>query len=83
MESHSIHLFVVVDIQCSYSYSIMSWTKQSAATGLGGLTPREAARGVFQLDCFQNMDNPLADSDPTLGPLIKEVSVDFISFKFL
>ena len=85
MESHSIHLFVVVDIQCSYSNSIMSWTKQSAAAGLGGvgLIPREAARGAFQLDSFQNMGDPLADPDPTLGPLIKEVSVDFISFKFL
>ena len=61
----------------------MSWAKQSAAAGLGGLIPREAARGAFQLDCFQNMDNPLADPDPTLGPLIKEVSFDFISFEFL
>ena len=84
MKSHSIHSFVVVDIQCSYSNLIMSWTKQSAAAGFGGrLTPREAARGAFQLDCFQNMDDPLADPDPTLGPLIKEVSVDFISFKCL
>ena len=47
--------------------------------GWGGLTPREAARGgAFQLDCFQNMGNPLADPDPTLGPVIKQVSVDFI-----
>ena len=56
----------------------MSWEKQSAAAGLGGLMPREAARGAFQLDCFQNMDNPLADPDPTLGLLIKDVSFDLI-----
>ena len=40
--------------------------------------PREAARGAFQLDCFQNMDDPLADPDPTLGPLIKDISFDLI-----
>ena len=56
----------------------MSWEKQSAAAGLGRLMPREAARGAFQLDCFQNMDDPLADLDPTLGPLIKDVSFDLI-----
>ena len=58
----------------------MSWKKESAATGLGrgGLTSREAAREALQLDCFQNMGDPLADPDPTLGPVIKQVSVDFI-----
>ena len=45
--------------------------------------PREATWGAFQLDCFQNMDDPLADPDPTLGPLIKDISFDFISFQFL
>ena len=56
----------------------MLWEKQSAAAGLGGLMPREAARGTFQLDCFQNMDNPLPDLDSTFGPLIKDVSYDLI-----
>ena len=57
---------------------IMLWEKQSAAAGLGGLMPREAAKGKFQLDCFQNMDDPLPDPDATLGPLIKDISFDLI-----
>ena len=61
----------------------MSWAKQSAAAGLGGLTPREAAKGAFQLDCFQNMDDPLADLDSSLGPVIEDISFDLISFEFL
>ena len=56
----------------------MSWKKASAAAGLGGFTPRKAVSGPFQLDSFQNMDDPLADQDPTLGPVVKEVSVDLI-----
>ena len=40
--------------------------------------PREAARGAFQLDCFQNMDDPLPDPDATFGLLIKDVSYDLI-----
>ena len=53
----------------------MSWKKESAAGGLGGLTPREAERGAFQLDYFQNMDDPLSDPDPAVyGNLVKEVS---------
>ena len=44
--------------------------------GWGGLTQREAARGVFQLlDSFQNMDDPLEDPDPQLGPVMKEVDL--------
>ena len=82
MESHIIHSFVVVDrVQIIKQISIiiiMSWEKQSAAAGLGGLTPREAARKASQLDCFQNMDNPLSDPDATFGPLIKDISFDLI-----
>ena len=81
MENHIIHSFVVVDrvqIIKQISIIIMSWKKQSAAAGLGGLMPREAARAAFQLDCFQNMDNPLPDPDATFGPLFKDVSFDLI-----
>ena len=47
--------------------------------GWGGrFTSKEAARGAFQLDCFQNIGDPLADSDPTLRPVVKQVSFDFI-----
>ena len=50
---------------------------------VGGLTPREAARGAFQLHCFQYMDDPLTDPDFSLGPIIDDVSFDLISFEFL
>ena len=46
--------------------------------GWGGLMPREAARGAFQLDCFQNMDDPLPDPDTAFGPVIKDLSYDLI-----
>ena len=78
MESHIIHSFVVVDRVQQISVIIMSWEKASAAAGLGGLMPREAARGAFQLDCFQNMDNPLPDLDTAFGPVIKDVSYHLI-----
>ena len=61
----------------------MLWAKQSATAGLGGLMPREAARGAFQLDCFQYMDDLLADPDSSLGSIIDDVSFDLISFEFL
>ena len=79
MESHIIHSFMVLDrVQEISVIIIMSWEKASAAAGLGGLTLREAARGAFQLDCFQNMDDPLPDPDSTFGPLIKDVSYHLI-----
>ena len=40
--------------------------------------PREAARGAFQLHCFQNMDDALPDPDATFGPVIKDISFDLI-----
>ena len=50
----------------------MLWKKESAAAGLGGLTPRQAVRGTFQLDYFQNMDDPLGNPDPAVyGDLMK------------
>ena len=79
MKSHITHSFVVLDrIQQISLIIIMLWEKASAAAGLGGLMLREAARGAFQLDCFQNMDNPLPDLDSTLGPVIKDISYDLI-----
>ena len=50
---------------------------------VGGINTKRGCKGGFQLDCFQNMDDPLADPDPTLRPLIKDVRFDLISFEFL
>ena len=53
----------------------MSWKKESAMAELGGFTPREALKGAFQFDYFQNMHDSLADPDPAVyGDLVKEVS---------
>ena len=46
----------------------LSWKKASAAVGLAGLTPREAAREALTRPEFQLMLDPL-DSDP-FGKLI-------------
>ena len=46
----------------------MSWKKASAAVGLAGLTPREAARGALTRPEFQRMPDPL-DLDP-FGKLV-------------
>ena len=47
----------------------MSWKKESAAAGLAGLTPREAARGAMYCREFQKMPDPLAGvlPDPLAG----------------
>ena len=47
----------------------MSWKKESAAAGLAGLTPREAARGAMYRREFQKMPDPLAGvlPDPLAG----------------
>ena len=37
----------------------MSWKKDSAAVGLAGLTPSEAAKGALLCAEFQNMPDPL------------------------
>ena len=51
----------------SWIYSVLKsknvLEKRICHCWVGGLTPRQAARGAFQLDCFQNMGNPLADPD--------------------
>ena len=54
--------------------SIMSWAKSSASAGLGGFTPREVARGVFQLEEFQMLENPLVVNDK-YGLVVKEVRI--------
>ena len=38
----------------------MAWQKQSAAVGLAGLSPREAALGALCCEQFQLMPDPLA-----------------------
>ena len=38
----------------------MAWQKQSAAVGLAGLSPHEAALGVLCCEQFQLMPDPLA-----------------------
>ena len=53
----------------------MSWNKESAAAGLGGLTPREVAVGVLMLEDFQYMNDPLPDPDAEYGELIKVIKV--------
>ena len=49
----------------------MSWSKESAAAGLAGLTLREAARGALTLPEFQKMPDPL---EP-YGCVVKEEDV--------
>ena len=43
----------------------MSWTKQAAALGISGHTPREAVRGALLINIkdFQQMPDPL-NADP-------------------
>ena len=38
----------------------MAWQKESAAVGLGGLSPHEAALGALCCEQFQMMPDPLA-----------------------
>ena len=53
----------------------MSWSKYSAAAGLGGMTPREAGRAALTLEDFQLIHDPLPDPDPAYGELIKVLKV--------
>ena len=53
----------------------MSWSKESAAAGLGGLTPGEAAIGVLMLEDFQNIQDPLPDPSEEYGDLIQVIKV--------
>ena len=52
----------------------MSWAKSSASTGLGRFTPREVARGVFQLEEFQMLEETLVVNDK-YGLVVKEVRI--------
>ena len=60
MESHFLHSFVSFQV-CGYPVATirMSWKKDSAAVGLAGLTPAEAAKGALLCEEFQNMPDPL------------------------
>ena len=60
----------------------MSWAKSSASAGLGGFTPREAARGAFQLEEFQMMEDPLVVEDK-YGPVVKEVRIKLNIINFM
>ena len=53
----------------------MSWSKSSAAAGLGGMTPREAGRAALTLEEFQLIHDPLPDPDPKYGELIQVIKV--------
>ena len=59
----------------------MSWSKESAVAGLGGLTPREAALGVFMLEHFQNKADPLPDPDAEYSDLIHIIKVSTVYCK--
>ena len=39
----------------------MSWAKESAKVGLGGIKPVDAARGAMFLPVFQGMPDPLGE----------------------
>ena len=60
MESHFLHSFASFQVR-GYPVATlrMSWKKDSAAVGLAGLTPVEAAKGALLCEEFQNMPDPL------------------------
>ena len=60
-------------------YRNMSWAKESAVAGLGGMMPREAARGALMLEDFQLIHNPLPDPAPEYGDLIEVIKVSIIN----
>ena len=60
----------------------MSWSKESAAVGLGGLTPGEAAIGVLMLEDFQNIQDPLPDPSEEYGDLIQVIKVSNFDYNF-
>ena len=65
---------VVKNTLQNYS-TVMSWSKESAAAGLGGLTPGEAAVGALMFGEFQYIDNPLPDPSEEYGDLIQVIKV--------
>ena len=50
-----------------------SWKKASAAVGLAGLTPREAAKGALMCKDFQNLPDPFSN-------VIMEVKVSILLY---
>ena len=60
MESHFLHSFASFQVR-GYPVATlrMSWKKYSAAVGLAGLTPAEAAKGTLLCEEFQKMPDPL------------------------
>ena len=57
----------------------MSWEKESAAAGLGGMTPREAGVGALMLEEFQLIHDPLPDPKPEYGDLIEVLKVSILN----
>ena len=53
----------------------MSWSKESVEVELGGLKPREVVIGVFMIEDFQQINDPLPDPSPEYGDLIKVLKV--------
>ena len=56
MLAHPVSLFMVILV----FFVSMAWQKESAAVGLAGLSPREAALGALCCEQFQLMPDPLA-----------------------
>ena len=77
-ESHCIKFRGLVD---NFTLKMTLWKKASAAVGLSGLTPREAARGALTYHEFQNMPDPL-DKDP-FGPVVVKAEVRNIFYSVL
>ena len=57
----------------------MSWSKKLVAVGLGGMTPKEAARGALTMEDFQLIHDPLPDPSPAYGDLIKVIKVSTLN----
>ena len=74
---YTVFLFLYYFIE---KMSQLLWKKASAAVGLAGLTPREAARGALTWLEFQVMLDPL-DSDP-FGKLIVKGEVSGVSINY-
>ena len=60
MENHFLHSFASFQVR-GYPVATlrMLWKKDSAAVGLAGLKPVEAAKGALLCEEFQNMPDPL------------------------
>ena len=61
--------------------SIMSWAKSSASAGLEWFTLKEVARGAFQLEEFQMLEDPLVVNDKYRS-VMKEVRIKLNMINF-